>query len=101
MGCDGTCSVVDVDVGMFNFRGFWASVDTWGAFLFPQSTKPDKHPEEDQQGADDDTSGDPSDSASTQPVKDRWVKYRNTTDTEFYLTLKVVAPVVGYHEPCK
>ena len=79
MGCDWSSSVVEVDVGMFSFRGFGVSVVSRGATLFPQSAMPDKHSKKDQQDTNDDTSGDSSDRGCAQPVKRASSQTLNTT----------------------
>jgi len=79
VGCDWPGSIVEVDVGMFSFRGFGVSVVSRGATSFPHSTTPDKHSEKDQQDTDSDTSGDPSDRRCAQPVK--WVLSRGLNTT--------------------
>ena len=79
MRCDRPGPVVDIAIGVFDFRGLGVSVAARGALSFPQSTMPDKRSEKDQQDADDDTSDDPSDSASTQSVKRASGQVLNTT----------------------
>ena len=69
MGCDWAGSVVEVDVGMYPFRGFGFSAAARGATSFPQSAMPDKRSEKDQQNADDDTNDNPSDRRRAQPMK--------------------------------